>query len=99
MFTMGDIHYARKECEQAREWFTKGAEAGLPDAMFNLGTLLDSGKGMAAPDYPAAAGWFQRASEAGIGAAAHNLSNMYLVGRGRAWQTMRTTNFVLRLLG
>jgi TPR repeat protein len=55
MQTLGCIHVVRKEHEQAVEWFTKGAEAGLPRAMCNLGSLLDTGKGVAAPDHPAAA--------------------------------------------
>ena len=55
MYILGSVHKARKEYEQAVTWFTKGAEAGLPKAMFKLGLCLDSGEGVAAPDYPAAA--------------------------------------------
>ena len=33
-------------------------EAGLPKAMFSLACHLDKGLGVAAPDYPAAAGWY-----------------------------------------
>ena len=86
MFRVGGIHDVRKEYEQAVAWFTKGAEAGLPKAMYNLGTLLDKGEGVAAPDYPAAAGWYRRAADAGVGDAANNLSSMYAIGRGWAWQ-------------
>jgi len=93
MYTLGNIHRVRKECEQAVEWFTKGAEAGLPKAMFNLGWLLDTGQGVAAPDYPAAAGWFRRAADAGHGDAAQNLSTMYTLGRGWARQIMPATSF------
>jgi len=32
MHTMGSIHDTRKEVEQAVAWYTKGAEAGLPEA-------------------------------------------------------------------
>ena len=71
---------------RAVEWLTKGAKAGLPRAMFNLGCSLDKGEGMAAPDYPAAVGWHKRAADAGNASAAVNLSSMYVVGRGRAWQ-------------
>jgi TPR repeat protein len=49
-----------KEHEKAVAWFRKGAEAGLPRAMFNLGCSLDMGEGVEA-DYTAAASWFQRA--------------------------------------
>jgi hypothetical protein len=52
--------------------YTKAAESGLPQAMFDLGLLLDKGTGVAAPDYPAGrfrlfphcsrvdGAWFQR---------------------------------------
>jgi len=56
------------------------------------GVLLDKGDGVAAPDYPAAAGWYTRAADAGIGDAAANLAAMYTVGRGRAWQIMPATS-------
>ena len=86
MCAMGNIHDARNEHEEAVRWFTKGAEAGLPKAMYNLGHRLDQGKGAAAPDHPAAAGWYRRAADAGDGDAALNLASMYTVGRGGAWQ-------------
>ena len=85
MQTLGSIHDNRKEYEQAVRWYTKGAEAGLPKAMFSLGCCLDAGEGVAAPDHPAAAVWFRRAADAGDGESANNLSAMYAVGRGRAW--------------
>jgi TPR repeat protein len=91
MYEMGCIHSARKEYQQAVEWFTKGAEAGLPKAMCNLGTFLDQGKGVAAPDCPAAAGWYRRAADSGIGVAAKNLSTLYTLGRGWAWQIKHAT--------
>ena len=80
MHQLGYIHDERREHEQAVEWFTKGAEAGLPRAAFNLGNMLDNGEGVAAPDYPAAAVWYRRAADAGDGSAANNLSHMYTVG-------------------
>jgi hypothetical protein len=67
-------------------WFTKGAEAGLPVAMFNTGVFLEEGRGVAAPDYQAAVEWFRRAADAGDGGAAGNLCRMYTHGHGRAWQ-------------
>ena len=84
MFWLGQEHDKRNEHEQATEWYTKGAEAGLPTAMFSLGWRLDTGEGSAAPDYPAAVGWYTSAAEAGDGKAALNLATMYSVGRGRA---------------
>jgi len=92
MCEMGCIHSVRKEHEQAVEWLTKGAEAGLPMAMFNLGVQLDQGGGGAAPDYPAAAGWYRRAADAGDSDAAHNLSGMYTTGRGRVIEKKLSTD-------
>jgi TPR repeat protein len=40
MQALGCIHLARNANEQALTWFTKGAEAGLPKAMFNAGQGL-----------------------------------------------------------
>jgi len=58
------------------------------DAMHNLGTCLDHGLGVAAPDYLAAADWFRRAADAGSGEAAACLSNMYAHGRGGVSQVL-----------
>ena len=88
MCALGSIHCEWEEHQQATAWFTKGAEAGLPNAIHNLAVALDMGKGVAAPDYPAAAGWYRRAADAGIGDACVNLGHMYISGRGRAWRMM-----------
>jgi TPR repeat protein len=69
VYALGSIHHERKEHEQSVEWNTKAAEAGLPDAMFNLACCLDKGEGVAAPDPPAAMDWFRRAADAGHGGA------------------------------
>ena len=92
MYKLGSIHRVRNEHEQAIEWFTKGAEAGLPKAMFSLGFCLDEGNGGAAPDHPAAVGWYRCASDAGHAGAAKNLSVMYTLGSGRAWQIRPATS-------
>jgi len=54
-FALGCIHNVWTEHEHAVGWFTKAAEAGMPKAMFNLAVMLDDGRGVAAPDYTAAA--------------------------------------------
>jgi len=92
MDELGYLYRVRKEHDRALVWYTKGAEAGLPDAMYNLGCCLDKGEGEAAPDCPAAADWYRRAADAGVGEAAENLSNMYTLGRGRAWQIVPATS-------
>ena len=75
-------------------WYTKGAEAGLPLAMYNVDVVLDKGQGVAAPGHPAAADWYRRAADAGFGQAAINLSSMYSVGRGRAWHMMPSSTMM-----
>jgi len=92
MNMLGGIHHEWKEHEHAVQWWTMGAEAGLPEAMYHLGVCLDRGEGVAAPDYPVAAGWYRRAFDAGFGGAAQNLSSMHAVGRGWAWQIMPATS-------
>ena len=67
MHTLGSVHFERKEHEQAVAWFTKAAEAGLPEAMFDLGCCLNMGEGVAAPDPLAAMDWYRRAADAGHG--------------------------------
>jgi TPR repeat protein len=74
MHCLGGMYRERKQHVLALEWYTKGAEAGLPGAMNSLGCRLDGGDGGAAPDYPAAAGWYRRAADAGNGDGANNLS-------------------------
>ena len=56
--------------------------------VFNLAISLDSGSGVAAPDYPAAVDWYKRAADSGLGEAANSLCTMYTNARGRAWQVM-----------
>jgi TPR repeat protein len=84
MNTLGHIHRVRSEHVLAVEWFTKGADAGLPRAMYDLGRSLDSGEGVAAADSLAAVGWYRRAANAGRADAAHSLCVMHTLGRGRA---------------
>ena len=92
MFWLGMLQEQRKEYRHAVEWYTKGAEAGLPKAMFNLGNCLDKGEGEAAPDYSAGADWYRRAADAGNAGAANNLAVMYTLGRGRAWHIVPATS-------
>jgi TPR repeat protein len=92
MFLLGLLHRERNEHEQAAEWYTKGAEAGLPQAMFQLGCHLDDSEGVAQPDHPAAACWYRRAADAGHGGSAMNLCDMYNVGRGRAWHKIHVSD-------
>jgi len=59
------------------------AEAGVPEAIFLMGTAYDEGLGVAA-DAGEAAVWFRRAADRGHMLAQHNLGNAYADGRGVA---------------
>ena len=96
---LGCAHFKSKEFELAVWWFAKGAEAGLPTAMHNFGTLLDAGEGVASPDCQAAAGWYRLAADAGVGKAAQKPCAMYTLGRGRAWQIMHRSLTCIDSLG
>jgi TPR repeat protein len=65
MLALGIHHHERKEYEQDVLWTTKAAEAGLPEAMFNLAWSLDKGEGVVAPDPLASMDWYRRAADAG----------------------------------
>ena len=86
MLKLAEIYDSTKEYDIAFGWLEKGAETGLPQAMYNLGCCFDRGKGVAAPDYLVAADWYRRAADAGDADAAFNMSHMSTVGRGWAWQ-------------
>jgi TPR repeat protein len=87
MFVLGGIHYLWKEHEQAVAWQTKAAEAGLPDAMFDLGCYLAGEGGL--PDPQAVMGWYRRAADAGHGGAAQHIAAMYTVGSGGVARSKR----------
>ena len=77
---------------QAFALYRRAAEAGLPEAEFNVGVMLDSGRGTAT-DVAQAATWYARAAMHGNRRAAYNLGQLYEAGDGvprnvdlaRAW--------------
>ncbi len=77
---------------QAFALYRRAAEAGLPEAEFNVGVMLDSGRGTAT-DVAQAATWYARAAMHGNRRAAYNLGQLYGAGEGvprnpelaRAW--------------
>ncbi len=80
------------EAPLAFAWYRRAAEAGLPEAEFNVAVMLDSGRGVAR-DITQAATWYARAASHGDHRAAYNLGQLYEEGEGvprnadiaRAW--------------
>lgn len=87
-----DVTGGPAEVAQAFQLYKRAAEAGLPEAQFNVAVMLDSGRGVAA-DLPQAAIWYARAAANGNRRAAYNLGQLYARGQGvprnvdlaRAW--------------
>ena len=80
------------EGQAAFALFRRAAEAGLPEAEFNVAAMLDSGRGTA-QDPAGAALWYGRAAIHGSRRAAYDLGQLYESGEGvprnadlaRAW--------------
>lgn len=77
--------------------FRRAAEAGMPEAQFNVGVMLDSGRGVDR-DIVQAAIWYVRSALHGNHRAAYNLGQLYEAGEGvprnhdaaNAWFTRST---------
>ena len=82
---LGDTYYfpsgELRDYGKAFEYYSKAAEAGVADAMGNLGVMYGSGYGVE-QDYAKAAQWYEKAIDAGCAWAMRNLANYYLYGRG-----------------
>jgi TPR repeat protein len=65
----------------ALRWFSSAAEAGNPEAAFNVGSFHDDGV-VVPKDEAKAAEWYGKAAEAGVPAAMHTLGLMLATGRG-----------------
>jgi hypothetical protein len=78
--------------EAAFQLYFRAAEAGHPEAQFNVAAMLDTGRGVT-PDVSQAATWYARAASHGVKRAAYNLGQLYETGQGvlrnldiaRAW--------------
>ncbi len=62
-------------------WYRRAADAGMPEAEFNVAVMLDSGRGVR-PDLAEAAIWYARAATHGNHRAAYNLGLLYEDGQG-----------------
>ncbi len=65
----------------AYAWYRRAADAGMPEAEFNVAVMLDSGRGVR-PDLAEAAIWYARAATHGNHRAAYNLGLLYEDGQG-----------------
>jgi TPR repeat protein len=67
----------------AAAWYAKGAAAGEPSAMNNLGCLYQNGNGVN-QDFQVAAAWYAKGAAAGDPSAMYNLGDCYRTGLGIA---------------
>ncbi len=65
----------------AAKWFARAAEAGIPDAQYNLALMHERGMGVRR-DAAAAADWYEKAADAGVAQARLNLSLLFARGSG-----------------
>jgi uncharacterized glyoxalase superfamily protein PhnB len=75
MTNLGALLVSRGQIEEAEDWYRRGADAGSPESMNNLGALVEG------RDAAAAEEWYRRAAGAGQPAAMTNLAGV-LAGRG-----------------
>ena len=64
-------------------WYQKGAAAGSPDAMYNIGFAYYSGQGVA-KDYQQAMAWYLKSANAGFPLAMEQIAYLYTDGLGVA---------------
>ena len=78
----------KKDHPIAVKWYLLAAKAGLADAQFELGYLLEkgtaSGTVLDTPDFVGAVHWYSRAANQGFGPAQQNLAPLYMNGQGTA---------------
>jgi len=78
----------KKDHKRAADWHLLAAEAGLADAQFALGYLLEKGTAngtvLDTPDFVGAVHWYSRAANQGFGPAQQNLAQLHMRGQGTA---------------
>ncbi len=76
----------KKDHPLAAKWHTRAAKAGLADAQFALGYLLEKGTAsgtiLDTPDFVNAVHWYSRAANQGFGPAQQNLAQLFMKGQG-----------------
>ena len=74
------------KADLAYKAYLEAAQAGVPEAQFNVAVMLDSGRGVSA-DAIGAAQWYARAAAHGNHRAAYNLGQLYEAGQGVSQNT------------
>lgn len=77
--TLGNLYFKMKNPEKAVEWWTLAAQAGDPEAQFNLGSAYLKGSGVSR-DADTAALWIGRAAEHGVASAQAKLGVLLATG-------------------
>jgi TPR repeat protein len=95
-FSMGYLALVRSDVATTIEAWTKAAEAGVSDAMYNLGLVYE--KSLDPPDFNKARGWYTKAAERNVTDAMHNLGVLLSVMKppdldgARMWLTRAAQN-------
>ena len=72
----------QSDSDDALKWFMAAGNRGQTEAMVFAGQMMASGRGVKAPDLPAAASLFSRAADQGDSAGMYALAECYLFGKG-----------------
>ena len=79
-FKKGEEYYRSKDFQNALLYYKKAAEMNHSKAMYNIGDLYSSGKGVV-KDKQEAFKWYKRGAEAGDSYAQYQLAKFYCEGR------------------
>jgi TPR repeat protein len=83
----------KQDLPQAAIWYTRAAKAGLADAQFTLGYLLEKGTASGTivdtPDLVGAVHWYSRSANQGFGPAQQNLAQLHMKGQGTTQNLVR----------
>jgi TPR repeat protein len=90
---LGYIRFKQENFTEAFSWFTKSADAGSADGMFNLGSMYLTGTGVVS-DFRQAFMWYTEALRRGHTPAGYALAVMHLNGLG----TVRDCDTAVTLL-
>jgi hypothetical protein len=83
-FTLGQMYdVGKKDYVNAFQWYKYAANAGYPEAQYNVAGMFESGQGVA-QNFTEAFRWYKLAASEGHANAQYNLANLYSTGQGVA---------------